>query len=67
MAGLTDAQKVEALEAMLSSGVLEVEYDGKRVRARSYAEIREELERLRGRLGTKSVRVVKAVCDGGFR
>jgi hypothetical protein len=64
----TEAQ-AQALREALASGVLTVEYDGKRVTYRSVAEIKEALAQVETALARdagKRVRQIRVVTNKGF-
>jgi len=64
----TEAQ-AQALREALASGVLTVEYDGKRITYRSVAEIKEALAQVETALARdagKRVRQIRVVTNKGF-
>jgi len=61
--------QAQALREVLASGVLTVEYDGKRVTYRSVAEIKEALAQVETALARdagKRVRQIRVVTNKGF-
>lgn len=67
MSSFTQGQ-LDALNAMIAGGVLESEYEGRRIRYRSLAELIQARDTVRAGLGTPAVRVthVQPTYDGGF-
>lgn len=67
MSSFTQAQ-LDALDAMIASGVLESEYDGKRLRYRSMVELIQARDRVRAGVQSGSPRVthVNPTFGGGF-
>lgn len=67
MSNFTQAQ-LDALEAMIAGGVLESEYDGKRIKYRSMAEMIRARDTVRAGLTSTAVRIthVNPTYDPGF-
>lgn len=54
---------IDALEAAMAKGVLEVEYQNQRVRYRSLAEMRQILADMRASIATSSPRYADTIYD----
>jgi hypothetical protein len=67
MSSFTQAQ-LDALEAMIATGVLESEYDGKRIKYRSMNELIRARDAVRAGLGNAAPRIthVNPTYDPGF-
>jgi hypothetical protein len=67
MTSFTQAQ-LDNLEAMIAGGVLESEYDGKRIKYRSMAELIQARDMVRASVQTSAARVthVNPTYDPGF-
>lgn len=67
MSSFTQAQ-LDALEAMIATGVLESEYDGKRIKYRSMNELIRARDAVRAGLGSAAPRIthVNPTYDPGF-
>jgi hypothetical protein len=67
MSSFTQSQ-LDALETMIAGGILESEYDGKRIKYRSMAELIRARDTVRGGLTTSAARIthVNPTYDPGF-
>lgn len=67
MSSFTQGQ-LDALNAMIAGGVLESEYEGRRIKYRSLAELIRARDTVRAGLGASAVRITHSqpTYDGGF-